>query len=700
VNDGSAAIFPRRRPILNRGVSAVVAVAAAVALLTSAALAAIRCATAQQAAPAPAAEKGGQAAPAAAATPRRSLLVITLDTTRRDAMGFLGHEPSVTPNLDALAAESVIFEDAWTVTPLTLPAHSSLMTGLYPLSHHLRDNSIAPLPDEAVTLAERLQAAGYRRKAAVAAFVLDPTFGLNQGFEAYDPVRRDPLAVKLFMPERQANAMVDKALADLATFPPDGAPFFYWLHLFDAHFPYDPPGLQPHPATTPIAIKQEKRRCYFEEIRFVDQQVGRLLDALRQRPDWKELLIVVAADHGESLCDGLEPTHGWFVFDPTMRVPLLVRDPAAPPHRSAQQVSLIDVMPTVLDLLGVAHDDLRFDGKSLAPLVRGQQESFDEPRTLVLESWYAYANFGWAPIDAAVRGPLKYVQTRRERLFDRAADPGEKTNLFAPDDPRAEGLKRMLAQLQSSPAASLTPKGVELSDDARRALIQLGYVQTSFLDLATRPDASTLDDVEDHLDLVFELEEINEYFAEGKPQKAIQLLRKACEAVPNSAALHEQLGALLLTLNDPGVLDEAEDHLHKALSIDSHRSRSHFDVGLIAMRRMGIAQRAKDVAAETEQRGKAIAGFRLALGVDRNSPQALANLASMLWLEAAAVRQGREPAALSPDERTRCAALLTEAIGLLDRFLTVLPADHADRPKMTAALEQYRTALEKLRSAN
>jgi len=610
----------------------------------------------------------------------RSLLLITLDTTRRDAMGFHGRTPSPTPHLDALAAESVVFDDAYTVTPLTLPAHSSLLTGLYPLSHQLRDNGIAPLPAEATTLAEMLRGAGYRTGAAVACFVLDSCFGLDQGFESYDDVPRDPLKTKLFMAERPADRMVDRALKDLARMP---GPFFYWLHLFDPHFPYAAPGTEARPASTPEEMRAEKRRGYLEEIRYLDRELGRLFDALRARPDWDDLAIVVTADHGESLGDGVEPTHGWFIYDPTVRVPLLVRFPGCAPRRSGVQASLIDLMPTALELLGVERGDLRFDGVSLAGVVRGESDELPE-RALALESWFAYTNFGWAPSEGCVQGALKYVRSRHERLFDRDADPGERDNRFAPDDPRARALRMRLDAALAAPAATLRPVGIRLDEAAQRALAELGYIHSSALDPAARPDFTALEDAEEHVEVIFLLERINTLFAQGRTDQAVQLLRELCREAPNAAFAHEQLAALLLTLRDPALLDEAETHLRIAIGIEPNRGKSHFDLGLVHMRRMGM-QRGRET--EGRHRREAIAAFRCALAVDRDSAQAMANLATMLRFEADAL-PGAETA-----ER---AALLRESIALFERYLTVVEPDHPDRVKIEAALAEYRARLESI----
>ncbi|MBL8841509.1 MAG: sulfatase [Planctomycetes bacterium] len=649
---------------MRRSCSPEIAAEIVAAIIASLALLASGCSRHDPAPPAPTAPP---APPAAAVPPasRRNVVIVTLDTTRRDALGFCGRSPSITPQMDALAAESAVFRDAYTVTPLTLPAHASLLTGLHPASHHLRDNSVAALPSAAVTLAEVLKEQGYATGAGVAAIVLDAAYGLAQGFDLYRDPPRDPAKQRLFVGEMRGDAMVDQALRDL---PADG-PFLYWLHLFDAHYPYAAPGSAPRPARTEAEANADRRRLYFEEIAFLDLQVGRFLAALRARPDWSETIVVLAADHGESLLDGVEPTHGWFLYDATMRIPLLMRVPGAPPRAIDSAVSLVDVMPTLLELLGIARPDLRFDGESVADLVRGTGEE-RSGRAVAMESWYAWSNFGFAPMEACVQGGLKYVRSRRERLFDRNPGAGgEAHDLFRADDPRARALRARLDALAADPAVPLATHGVEL-DDARRAeLLSLGYVDATVRDFGERPDFAALADPEDHVDVIFALERVTSAFSDGDAAGAAAQLRTLCELAPQSVFAHEQLGGVLIASRRPEDQDEAERHLRKAIELDFQRAKAHFNLGIVLMRRMAAA---RDAATAQRHRLGALEAFRRSLEVDASSPEALANVASLARLEADAL-----PAA----ERERRLALYEEAEKACARFLAELPADHADRGK-------------------
>jgi arylsulfatase A-like enzyme len=609
------------------------------------------------------------------AEPAGGVLVLTLDTTRRDAMGFHGRAPSVTPNLDRLAAESVVFDDAYTVAPLTLPAHASLLTGLYPFSHRLRDNSIAALAPEAVTLAEVLAEHGYATGAAVAAYVLDSCYGLDQGFATYRDVERDPAQASLFIHDVPADRAVDRALEDLGRMK---APFLYWLHLYDPHYPYEPPGAPPFELTSIEAVRAQKRERYALEIAFVDREVGRLLEALRARPDFDRLTLVVAADHGESLGDGVEPTHGWLLYDPTMRIPLLIRSPSLPPRRVAGAVSLVDVMPTLLDLLGIERPDLAFDGRGVLGQARGADSDEDGPRALVLESWYGWANFGWAPLDGCVHGSLKFVRGRRERLFDRASDPLEKRDVLLEDPARARGLRQRLDALLAEPAAALSTTEVPITKESLEAMQALGYLEPSHLDLAARPDVSGLEDPEDHMQLVYDLETLNQAIYEQRYEEAARWLRELCAVAPRSAMVHEQLGQVLLLTRDPAHWDEAERALRAALDVSFNRSRAHSDLALLAERRMAAARAPAEAA---RLRALAIAEYRLALGIDANSPKLLANLARLLWLE---------QSLLPPGSEAQRRALLDEGIGCIEGFLRAVAPDQADRGRMLRQLDDFR----------
>ncbi len=621
-------------------------------------------------------------------TRQRDVLLITLDTTRRDSMGFLGRQPSPTPVLDALAAQSVVFTDAVTVAPLTLPAHTSLMTGLYPGSHGVHDNSLYRVPAEVHTLAELLHEAGYATGAAVAAFVLDPVFGLDQGFDHYfSPPRAVTSARTLHFDELRATPMVDRALADLAelakataTTKPAAAdgrpPFFYWLHLFDPHNPYDP---QPTPQlTATVDLAALNHALYEAEIRSMDEQLGRLFGDLRERGLLDRMVVVVAADHGESLGDALETTHGHFLFDATIRVPLLIRDLELPHAKVELTTSLVDVAPTLLARLGVDARGEHFDGRDLSPWMADPTLAPPD-RVVPIESWYVWLNYGFAPFEGCIAGPLKYLHSAREQLFDRATDPQEKKNLFASDDPRALGLARRLAAEQAA-AHPLAHESPGLSDADRAALAALGYAQGGVN--ASRPggDWSTLPDAYGKLAAFAGFDAVSTAIERGEYDHSIELLRTLTHDEPQSALFHEQLGMMLINLATANE-SEAAHELQRALELDPRRGRTWF-----ALARCLDVERtqAKEQAKAARDRGEGKEGKRLAaaeralaarveqavresLRQEPTYPDALLFLGQHLAEEADRAVRAKESA--------RALELFAEVEAIVTRFLAVVPAD-------------------------
>jgi len=271
------------------------------------------------------------------ADPRPNVLLITLDTTRADHLGAMGDTAARTPTLDALAARGALFERAYASTPRTLPSHTTILTGLEIDQHRVRDNGQFFARDAGETLAERLGARGYATAAFVAAAVLDSVFGLDRGFDIYDDdIPWDQRPLNRTVPQRRGEVVVDHARAWLEQRP--RGPFFLWVHLYDPHSPRDPPA--------PFAAMEDP---YAAEIAYADAQVARLLDAVERATAGQDTLIVVIGDHGESLGEHDEPTHGITAYDSTLHVPLIAVGPGFPPgERTARFVQSVDVTPTIL----------------------------------------------------------------------------------------------------------------------------------------------------------------------------------------------------------------------------------------------------------------------------------------------------------------------------------------------------------------
>jgi arylsulfatase A-like enzyme/Tfp pilus assembly protein PilF len=410
-----------------------------------------------------------------------NLVIVTLDTTRADRIGAYGYPDAGTPAFDRLAADGVLFEHASTAAPLTLPAHSTIFTGRFPPEHGVRDNGGFYLSDREQTLAETLKARGYATGGFIAAYVLDRKWGINQGFDTYfDNFDLSKYrAISMGAIQRPGNEVVDRALPWIQQH--ESAPFFAWIHLYDAHTPYDPP--EPYRGRYP-------NRPYQGEIAFADAQIGRVVQALETRGVLDRTVVVIIGDHGESLDEHGESQHGFFIYESTMRVPLLVHAPFSRMHhrRIADPVRSVDVMPTVLDLLGVPKPAVTMDGESLAPLLAGARTE------LGLEAYgealYPLHHFGWSDLRALRQGRYKLIAAPRPELYDLQDDPSERKNVYA--DRRALG-DRMLGRLDEMETRferSGASKGQtnEVDPDARARLAALGYVG-SFVTTAA-PDKS------------------------------------------------------------------------------------------------------------------------------------------------------------------------------------------------------------------
>ena len=393
-----------------------------------------------------------------------NLLLITLDTTRADAIGCYGQAAARTPNLDRLASQGAMFPRCSTCTSLTLPSHCSIMTGLYPFVHGVRRNGTQRLADCTVTLAELLGEAGLRTQAVVASFVLDRRFGLGQGFEEFSdvPAGDAPIAVHA---ERYGDDIGDDAIERLRTLAPGR--FFLWVHFYDPHYPY----------RTTDPAKVESFAAYADEVTFMDWHVGRLLRELRDLEIERKTLVVVVGDHGEAMAEHDEYQHGYFTYETTLHVPLLFSCPGVIPggRRINGRVRTIDVAPTVLDLLGLPAPSV-VQGQSLAPLLRDEAGGAAQPA--YSESLEAHCQFGLSPLRCIVADRWKYILAPSPELYDLEADPGEEHNLIAEQPEIATGLREQLRSLiaDAPSAPSAVDTVAELGVEEMLRLESLGYV--------------------------------------------------------------------------------------------------------------------------------------------------------------------------------------------------------------------------------
>jgi choline-sulfatase len=388
-----------------------------------------------------------------------SLVLITLDTTRADRLPAYGFQGVSTPALDRLAAEGIVFEDAVAPVPLTLPSHASLLTGRWPTKHGIRDNADAALAPAELTLAEVLRDRGVRTGAFVASVVLQSGRGLEQGFGTYVDVPKRSCG-NVTERRRPGDAVVDDVMAWIDQNAE--RPFFTWVHLYDAHRPYH----------VPEAYANRHGDPYLDAIAFQDSQVARIVQQLESRRLLDRTIVVVAADHGESLGEHSEDGHGIFLYESTLRVPLIMRVPYLQPRRVSSTARLVDLMPTVLDLLHVPVPVV--DGVSLAGMMT--QGGAGMQLEAYSESVYP-ERFGWSRLRSLRGDRYKLIDAPRPELYDLQTDPFEQRNLYA-ENPRLAGLLRQRLARFEAPTPERERTSVAVGADHASRLTALGYVGT------------------------------------------------------------------------------------------------------------------------------------------------------------------------------------------------------------------------------
>jgi choline-sulfatase len=511
---------------------------------------------------------------------RLNLLIVTLDTTRADRIGAYGARNVETPAVDALAREGVLFEQAVSVAPLTLPAHSSLFTGKFPPEHGVRDNGGFFLGPDQVTLAEVLKGRGYRTGGFVGAYVLDSKWGISQGFDTYfDKFDLSKTKVmSLASIQRPGNEVVDQALPWIEQSA--GSPFFAWVHLYDPHTPYKPP--------EPFATRY-KDHPYNGEVSFADSQIGRLVAKLKALGVYDRTVIAVMGDHGESLGDHGEAMHGFFIYNSTMHVPFVVRAPysLARSRRVGDPVRTVDVMPTMLDLLGVPAPK-GISGASLVPLMTGAVREMN--LDAYSEAMYPLHHYGWSDLRALRAGRYKVIDAPRPELYDVDRDPQETTNLY---DQRRSVADGMMAQLRRREEAfsrtqAAMPAG-DVDPEARARLAALGYVG-SFVASASDPRTDRADP-KDKIGLFNKLNAVTDMGREsddddpaaGPSPRALAMLDEVLREDPKVIDAWFMLGTLHLRHGDP---HKAVDYFKKTLEL-----KPDYDIAVInlanAYRKLG-----------------------------------------------------------------------------------------------------------------
>ncbi|MCG3125857.1 MAG: Beta-barrel assembly-enhancing protease [Phycisphaerae bacterium] len=658
--------------------------------------------------------------------PRRgegmNVLLISLDTTRADRLGCYGQAGDPTPHIDRLAREGVLFEQCSSAVPITLPSHATMLCGTWPFVHGVRDNGSFQLRAENESLAEVLHARGYATAAEIAAFVLNREFGLNQGFEVYNDIQtardRARASTRQAFVERPAAEVADSAIESIAR---DAAgPFFHFVHFFDPHRPWE----------APAEWAARQRDPYLAEIAYVDAQIGRILDALQRRGVLDRTLVVVTADHGEGLFEHNEETHSAFIYDTTMRVPLVLWRPGHLPagRRIPWQVRTADIAPTILDFLG--GDPLSgANGVSLLPATR--DGAADPGLTAYGESLYGFYNYGYAALRMLRGGGWKYIHAPRPELYLVASDAGEVADVAAGQPARVAEMRAALRALieQSPPVRAAGSARLAVTPAAQQALGALGYASGG--DAASQPSDSAGEmalfepvginpmDRADEIRLTSHamwlmrtgdmrtaeatLRQIlaqtgeqggsfawahanlgNILWSRGKLSEAAEHFRVALRSNPRDGRTLTNLG---LTLEMLGQIDEAEQHYRAAIDVPPVFAQSH-----VFLARLLAGRGDLDAALEHN---------RQALRLDPNLPLAHVQIAEIL------ARRNDEPAAraelaraveLAPDGapiRRQCGEVLL-LLGKPDEALRELELSRRLAPNVPITRVRIADALRRL----
>ena len=463
---------------------------------------------------------------------RLNVLLITLDTTRADRLGCYGYTDAKTPNLDFLAANGVQFLNAYCQVPLTCPSHCSILTGTYPVYHQVRNNGAYYLPPEIQTLAETLKTKGLETSAFVSSFTVDSRFGLDQGFDVYDDLLSPDQTFKALNSERRADAVyasfsrwVDENKEDQ---------FFSWIHFFDPHIPYDPPS----------HYREEfLDNPYDGEIAFMDFYIGKIIEKLREQGLLERTLIVVAGDHGEAFGEKREKGHGVFIYESTMRVPLIFYAANNLPQGDLieARVRLIDIMPSVLDMLNITVSP-GIQGTSLLPHIEGKKK---EDLSSYIESYFPRENYGWSELVGLIDGDWKFILAPKQELYNLRQDPREEKNLIQEESKVAFEKRDILENIIKDSISPLVAEKRTLTSEERERLRSLGYISTS-----ESPSGEELPDPKDRIEELLLVQKAQEYEIEGKFPEAAAIYEKILSLRPDVATSYVNLALMKAQMMD------------------------------------------------------------------------------------------------------------------------------------------------------
>jgi arylsulfatase A-like enzyme/Tfp pilus assembly protein PilF len=618
-----------------------------------------------------------------------NVILVTIDTLRADHLGCYGDTGAETPNIDRIAAEGTRFTYTYAQVPFTLPSHASLFTSTYPMWNGVRDSAGPPLAAEQVTLAEVFKQNRYATGAFTAAFVVDGFFGLNQGFDTYydnfPPRDASMTAGEEAGLQRRADEVLAVALEWLKK--NSQGPFFTWIHFYDPHHPYDPP--------EPFRSRHWDR-LYDGEIAYVDMAMGKLIRFLEAQGLREKTVLVVTSDHGEALGDHGETYHGYYVYDSTLRVPLIFSLPKTRNHVKEVNlpVSLLDVAPTILQIVGIPRPP-QMQGRGLLASILGKLQT---PVPIYGESLFANLHFGWGTLQCLHLGRYKLILSKRSELFDLENDPRERYNLFAENRAMASECKRRLDEIVTAFTRKQPQKDPpKLSEEALNKLRALGYIGAP--SQVSPTIAEDLPDPKDKIHLYDLYLKGAAQQGRGRLAEAAATYEKILQVDSTPAIVHHQLGSVYFKMRD---YPKAIVSFQAALRLNPRA-----DASVIALAR---------TYGETGDLQAAVSAYLKALSLKPNDPAILNNLALIYlklgsWDKATetlelAVRQNSPPKeafyhlgicyqrSQQPD---KAAALFRKAIEMDRRFAGAhynLGIVYALQNQGNAAIEEFKLALE------
>ena len=439
-----------------------------------------------------------------------NVLLITIDTLRPDRLSCYSDEHMQTPQIDSLAEKGALFLKAFAHTPTTLPSHTNILLGTTPLYHGVHDNQNFIVHDEFLTLAEHLKSSGYATGAFVGAFPLDSRFGLTQGFDVYDDNYGSKNYQEFSFVERPAEVVVQKAMDWLGN---QKKSWFLWVHCFDPHQQYNPP----EPFKTEF-----KESPYNGEVAYVDHELGRLFGCLKQKGWEDNTLIIFTGDHGESLGQHGESTHGFFAYNSTIWIPLIIVCPGVNPVVVERNVCHVDIFPTVCDVLSLEKPDF-LQGISLEPVLKGKKENKLSSRAIYFESLYPFYSRGWAPLTGIIQENTKYSDSPIPEFYDLAKDFDEENNLAAKQN-LSEHRLALEKVLESQSYSGKTAAKQKIDREAMKKLKSLGYISSPQTE--KKGEFTTEDDLKVLLPYQSRLQKAMGAYHKGNVDKGIEILRK------------------------------------------------------------------------------------------------------------------------------------------------------------------------------